>query len=148
MEGIGKMSEPILTFDGEFRFLSNFWPVMIVVAGISYRDVETAYQAAKATNPTDHRHVASSRSPGQAKRRGREIAVRGDWERVKVEVMTQLVVKKFKHAHLAALLKATGDREIQEGNTWRDRFWGISPPGSGLGENTLGKILMELRTHL
>ena len=36
------------TFDGEFRFLSNFWPSKVHYDGMEYRSVEHAYQAAKA----------------------------------------------------------------------------------------------------
>ena len=48
---------------------------------------------------------------------------------------------------LKALLLATGDAELQEGNTWNDTFWGVSSK-TGKGKNTLGKILMKVRGEL
>ena len=39
-------------------------------------------------------------------------------------------------------LEETRGSELIEGNTWGDRFWGVS---RGIGENHLGKILMEER---
>ena len=47
---------------------------------------------------------------------------------------------------LRSLLVATGDRELIEGNTWGDTFWGVDK-NTGQGENHLGRILMELRDH-
>jgi predicted NAD-dependent protein-ADP-ribosyltransferase YbiA (DUF1768 family) len=59
--------------------------------------------------------------------------------------MSQLLVRKFAHPELQELLLATGDQEIQEGNNWNDRFWGVC---DGEGENILGKLLMGLRRSL
>jgi hypothetical protein len=46
---------------------------------------------------------------------------------------------------LKQLLLATGDKELIEGNTWGDTFWGVC---NGIGQNHLGKILMAKRTEL
>lgn len=40
---------------------------------------------------------------------------------------------------------ATDDAELVEGNTWGDRYWGVV---DGVGENRLGKLLMERRAEL
>ena len=37
--------------------------------------------------------------------------------------------------------------EIIEGNYWHDTFWGVDEE-TGVGENNLGKILMEVRANL
>jgi predicted NAD-dependent protein-ADP-ribosyltransferase YbiA (DUF1768 family) len=63
--------------------------------------------------------------------------------------MTELVTAKFQqNPQLAASLIATGHRVLEEGNSWGDAFWGISPAGSGKGHNTLGQILMKVREQL
>lgn len=60
--------------------------------------------------------------------------------------MYSLVWKKFhNNPELKALLLATGDAQLEEGNAWGDVYWGISPVGSGQGENHLGRILMKVR---
>jgi len=46
---------------------------------------------------------------------------------------------------LAAKLIATGDEELVEGNTWGDTYWGVC---RGVGQNKLGKILMNVRQEL
>ena len=44
-----------------------------------------------------------------------------------------------------AKLLATGDAQLEEGNTWGDRIWGVY---QGQGDNRLGKILMKVREEL
>ena len=39
-------------------------------------------------------------------------------------------------------LIATGNAELIEGNWWKDTYWGVC---DGIGENKLGKILMQIR---
>ena len=46
---------------------------------------------------------------------------------------------------LGEKLKATGDGQIVEGNTWGDTFWGVC---GGRGQNWLGRLLMERRALL
>lgn len=59
--------------------------------------------------------------------------------------MWEILRAKFKqHPELAAMLIATGDAELVEGNTWGDTFWGRDL-ATGHGENHLGRLLMELR---
>lgn len=138
----------ITEFQGEFRFLSNFWPCEIEFEGMVFPTVEHAYQAAKTTNKSERKRIQSCRQPGQAKRLGKQFTLRPDWESIKITVMVILVAKKFQDPQLKALLLATGTQQIQEGNMWRDTFWGICPPGSGNGKNMLGKILMSVREDL
>lgn len=135
----------IESFQGKYRFLSNFWPCLVVLDGVRYPTVEHAYQAAKTLNILDRRYIAVLVSPGDAKRVGKKVVIRPDWESVKVGVMEDLVRQKFSHPHLAKLLSETGDAELIEGNTWGDRFWGVC---RGSGRNELGKILMRVRTEV
>ena len=138
----------IIEFQGEFRFLSNFWPAWIEFDGMMFPTVEHAYQAAKTTNMSERKRIQDCRRPGQAKRLGSQVTLRPDWEDIKLMVMTVLVAKKFQDPQLKALLLATDTQELQEDNMWRDTFWGICPPGSGQGKNMLGKILMSVREDL
>lgn len=137
---------PITEFQGEHRFLSNFWPAVVVHEGISYPSSEHAYQAAKTLDMAERRRIAAIRDPGDAKREGRKLALRPDWETAKFTVMEQCVRDKFtRHADLAEKLLATGHAELIEGNTWGDRVWGVY---QGQGENRLGKILMKMRAEI
>lgn len=131
-------------FTGEYLFLSNFWPVQIPYQGLLYPSTENAYQAAK-TLDQFQRYWFQSCTPGQAKRKGNAIALRADWEHVKLAVMEELLVIKFSDPWLHEQLMATGDHELVEGNTWGDTFWGVC---GGRGHNHLGKLLMKIRDTL
>lgn len=124
----------IEAFTGQYRFLSNFY---IEPDGTH---VEGEYQAQKSSPPN---FDLCRMFPGDAKRAGRKAALRPDWEQAKIKVMKLLVLTKFlDHPGLAARLRATGEAELVEGNYWGDTFWGRC---NGVGENWLGRILMEVR---
>lgn len=129
-------------FSGEYRFLSNFWSSPLMFKGITYATVEHMYQAAKTSSTEQRKAISECATPAQAKRMGRSVTMRADWDAIKVQVMTNLVQAKFRDTELLSLLLATGDMEIIEGNTWNDTFWGVC---RGRGENQLGKILMKVR---
>lgn len=138
----------IAEFQNEFRFLSNFHPCRIDWEGITYPSVEHAYQASKTLDQKERRQIANLSTPGKAKRAGQKLEIRPDWEEVKVPITESLVRQKFtRHSSLKRLLLATGNQEIQEGNTWNDTFWGVSLP-TGEGRNELGEILMRVRREL
>lgn len=143
------MSEMIREFQGEFRFLSNFWPARVHLDGIVYRSVEHAYQAAK-TQDEQLRAKIRNMSPGQAKRFARGFAARPDWSVLKLSVMLSLVREKFAcDLVLRAKLLETYRKKLQEGNLWHDRFWGICLcPQHGDGQNHLGRILEQVRAEL
>lgn len=137
--------EVIREFQGQFRFLSNFYPAEVELDEVTYPTVEHAYQAAKTRDLLLRRGIRNAQRPGLAKRWGRSIRPRSDWEEVKVGIMHQLVKQKFSREPLKSQLLATGDAELIEGNTWGDKFWGKF---CGEGENHLGRILMEVREEL
>ena len=133
-------------FSGDHDFMSNFHPSPFEVDGVLYPTVEHAFQAAKTFDATEKQSVAEAATPGSAKRKGRRVQLRPDWEQVKVGIMEDLVRLKFTaHPDLRAKLLATGDAELVEGNTWNDRFWGVC---RGQGRNELGQILMRVRAEL
>lgn len=140
----------IMSFDGPYRFLSNFWPASMRIHGIVFRTVEHAFQAAKSEDPADWKHVASLSTPGQAKRAGRKIVLRPGWDEMRELVMGALLRKKFAHGTLLAHdLVNTHMFHLVEGNTWGDTFWGVDLREPAFpGENTLGELLMAHRRWL
>jgi ribA/ribD-fused uncharacterized protein len=140
-------NDRIDSFRGEYEFLSNFYPVDVCFEGIVYRNAEAAFQAQKCTDP-ELRSSFAELTGGQAKRKGRRVPLRPDWETVKVDIMRRVVYAKFtRNPSLAQALLATGDRMLIEGNTWHDVFWGVDSR-TGRGQNHLGRILTELRALL
>lgn len=137
--------DPIASFTGPYRFLSNFYSCTIVLDCVIYSSVENAYQAAK-TLDEKARVPFMSCTAAQAKKLGRGIRLREDWEQVKVDIMRQLLLDKFRSDRCySAMLLSTAPRELIEGNYWGDHFWGVC---NGRGENMLGKLLMEIRDGL
>ena len=133
------------SFQGEYRFLSNFWYVSVLLDGVDYRSVEHAYMAAKTLDQSLRNQIRSFDKPGDVKRFCRTIKLRDDWEEVKFSIMLGLVRQKFSKEPLKSKLLEAGDAELIEGNTWGDVYWGVC---RGKGQNNLGKILMQVRSEL
>ena len=133
-------------FNGNWQFLSNFYPVNISMDGGWYKSVEHAYQAAKTTKLDERVAIMRAPNPASAKRLGQDVTLRSDWEQQKLGIMLMLLRQKFYTVpELAEQLLATEDAELVEGNTWGDRFWGVC---RGSGKNHLGKLLMQVRDEL
>lgn len=132
-------------FRGEYQWLSNFWPVEVVLDGEVYPSVEHAYQAAKTQDPIV-RHMIRTLSAAEARRFGRRVSLRPYWDRMKVSVMRDLLRQKFQHPELKKKLLATGDEILRNVNNWGDTFWGTDE--NGVGENWLGALLMQVRHEL
>lgn len=132
-------------FMGAYAYLSNFYEVPVWYKGIMFKNSEAAYQAQKMLNPDDKFNFKYL-SAKEAKKLGRKVELRPDWEDVKLKVMEEICLAKFtQNATLRNALILTGDAELIEGNTWGDKFWGCV---NGEGENNLGKILMKTREVL
>ena len=110
---------------------------------------EGAFQAAKTLNRDARIAMADIADPAGAKAAGKRIELRPDWIEVRDNIMYAVVTEKFRqNPDLLAKLIATGDAQLEEGNSWNDRYWGVCPVGSGNGENKLGLILMLVREKL
>lgn len=137
---------PILKFEKQNSFLSNFYFAPFVWQGEYWTTSEHAYQAAKCTNPEQRELIRNLAGPDAAKRAGRLVTCRPDWEDVKISLMLEIVRCKFEqNPEIKQQLLDTKYAHLEEGNWWKDRFWGVCPAGSGNGRNELGKILMFLR---
>lgn len=135
----------INSFRDQYFFLSNFYECNITFDGITYKNTEAAFQAQKCADKKD-REQFSELDPSKAKRLGRKVGLRKDWESVKIDLMAEIVRAKFaQNDDLKAMLLATGDEHLEEGNDWGDRIWGTV---NGAGANNLGKILMKIREEI
>jgi ribA/ribD-fused uncharacterized protein len=141
-----RITDPILSFSGSYRFLSNFWSCPIVYDGETYQSSEHAYMCQKTFDEEARLRIKSAPTPAKAKIAGRAAPLRSDWEEIKIQVMYEVLLAKFtQNEDLKALLLATDDRYLEEGNTWGDVIWGVC---NGKGRNLLGQILMLVRNHL
>lgn len=127
----------------DYAFLSNYYPCKIVdreYPGIIYNSVEAAFQAAKVKEEKVRREF-SSLEPNFAKKKGRKINFRPDWEQVKDSIMEYYCRQKFSNPELRAKLMNVTE-PIVEDNWWNDTYWGRC---NGIGENKLGQILTKIR---
>lgn len=138
------------SFDNDFAFLSNFYLHEIQEDGLAFPSNEHYFQAMKTLDRHDRLLIAAAPTPGQAKRFGRRVALRPDWENVKYDVMLQALRLKFADPGLKQKLLDTGDAELVEGNYWHDNVWGRCncPECGGQGKNHLGRLLMQVRSEL
>ena len=130
-------------FRGKYYFLSNFYEAPVTWNGLTYLNNEAAFQSAKTFLD---RECFTNLDPSSAKKLGRKVQLRSDWENVKDDVMYEICKAKFsQNTELKKRLLSTGNENLEEGNTWGDKIWGTV---HGIGENRLGKILMRLREEL
>jgi ribA/ribD-fused uncharacterized protein len=129
-------------FSGKYAFLSNFYEIPLVIYGLRFLNSEAAYQSQKCLNP-EHVKGFQNLTANSAKRKGRSVPIKPNWNQIKEEVMWEVLQAKFnQNSELIKLLLETRNEELIEGNTWGDTYWGVC---NGVGKNRLGVMLMYLR---
>jgi ribA/ribD-fused uncharacterized protein len=143
--------EIISSFDNDFSFLSNFYPIKIEYYGLIYPSSECAYQASKILTIEEKEPFTKLKS-NEAKKLGREIEesgrLRKDWRDVNLQIMKDILGIKFSIPLLKKMLLKTGDSMLIEGNYWHDNFWGncyCDKCTAINGLNHLGISLMKIR---
>lgn len=138
------MSNKIIDrFDSQYRFLSNFYEAPLLFRGLVFENAEAAFHSQKCPQRAKE---FQGLNPSQSKRLGRQVEMRPDWDKVRDQVMYEVVSEKFsQNSKIRERLIATGEAMLVEGNTWNDRYWGVC---NGIGQNKLGKILMRVRSEL
>lgn len=137
-------------FRGNKYFLSNMFPCKIEYEGYTYNCVESAFQAQKNSSHM-YKYGLTFMDGRQAKREGRKIELRPDWEEIKNNVMLNIVMAKFdQNKELKEKLLSIPDSELIEYNTWHDNYWGhCTCPRckNKIKHNTLGKILSFVKNE-
>lgn len=126
-------------------FLSNFYPSTVSFENELYPTVEHAYQASKSLNVETRSIIKKAKTPYEAKKLGKSLILREDWDEIKIEIMRILINEKFKNPFLRYMLSLTNGYTLINENKWNDRFWGVT---NGIGQNWLGKILEEVRSQI
>jgi ribA/ribD-fused uncharacterized protein len=151
----------IFRFVGKYRELSNFEPAVIEFGHMLFPTVEHAFVAAKSLDLKFRRVIAviPADKTGAARKLGRTVELRSDWEKVKLKIMEDLLMQKFDPKNILPVtqvnpnyevLKSTGNERLVEGNYWHDNFWGdcaCSDCKKIEGKNHLGLLLMKVREY-
>lgn len=140
----------ISRFREEYDWLSNFYSVPIFYKGTLYQSSEAAYMSQRNHSEEWKKFCADPFSKANLiKRQSKLIEDRPDWPQVKLQVMEEVLRIKFSVPYLREKLIATGNQNIQEGNDWKDQFWGIRfDMQPNYGENHLGRLIMKIRDEL
>jgi len=140
----------IMQFRGEYSWLSNFtrFETPVTLAFGEAPSVEHAYQAAKCLHLEDAVEVC--KHPAQGLKRFAKSKPQKQLDRVALRsIMRALLKYKFSVANpvLRDKLLATYPEYIEEGNCWGDTYWGVDIR-TGVGENNLGLMIMEIREEI
>lgn len=136
----------------KYSSFSNFYPCEIQYDGNAYTSSEAAWQSLK-TMDSETRKEFVDLSPASAKKRGRRVKLREDWEEVKYPLMIDVCYTKFsQNENIRQILLSTGDEILEEDTTgWHDNEWGncrCVACKNIEGKNLLGKALMVVRKEL
>ena len=138
----------------EYDFLSNFFLHPIIYKNKLWQTTEAAFQAMKTDNEDFQEQIRIAKHPAVAKKMGKCVPIRKDWEDVKESIMKEVCTVKFSEPKMAKALLDTGNAYLIEGTTWHDNLYGICVLKgcwrceSKIGKNILGKILMEIRKEI
>jgi ribA/ribD-fused uncharacterized protein len=130
-----------------YGWACNFFKANQYKNGFVYATNEHYYQSEKASKEELKVWIASCPSPFHAMRAGRALrASKGEtyknWDEIKYQVMLDgCRAKFFQNPNLASQLLDTGNKIIHEASPV-DMVWGV------LGQDLLGKVLMEIRSML
>lgn len=137
----------IKEFKNQYFFLSNFYECPVYYNKLVFCNAEAAFQAQKVIDEKEQ-YKFINLNASQARKLGKTIVLREDWEEVKDNIMYEIVKRKFTvNKELQQKLIDTKDEELVEGNWWHDTYWGVDSK-TGIGKNKLGKILMKVREEV
>ena len=154
--------ESVSPFRADSNPLSNFFRCMITIQGRDFRTSEHAYQYTKCMfldNTDLAEQVISAETPHDAKAVASRVNcdVRmAEWDKIRVDAMSKILKFKWNSSgRFRQTLMATSNMTIAEATS--DMFWGVgvapnlalhTNPKKFLGQNHLGKCLMELRAYV
>ncbi|MBX9910291.1 MAG: NADAR family protein [Beijerinckiaceae bacterium] len=138
--------------DKPYGPFSNLFRRPVEFEGETYPTSEHAYQAGKARKEAVRQWLMAAPSPALLAMAAHGLYywdVAPGWSRTKFDRMRRILHAKFtQHADFRELLLGTGQARLVEAATEDNavnRLWGEV---NGVGENMLGKMLMEIRSEL
>ena len=136
-------------FKDDLAFLSNMYPCNITATyrgkRYTFASAETLFQLMKSADGI-LREEYTAMDGYQAKRYGRSVRLKNDWNLIKFGIMKRTVQLKFaQNTHLAEKLLAVNPQLLVEHNDWGDKYWGVC---QGKGLNNLGRILQGVQQWL
>lgn len=138
--------------DRPYGVLSNLYRREITFESVAYPTAEHAYQAGKARKEAVRDWLLAAPSPSLLAMAAHGLYywdVAPGWSTKKFVRMRAVLLAKFsQHRDLRDILIGTGEARLVESatvDTAVNRLWGQV---NGIGQNMLGKLLMEVRAEL
>jgi len=145
---------------GSYGFLSNFYSCKFRVGEDEFNCSEQFFMKSKQEffdpeNKSLAEAIMSETDPKKIKEYGRRVRFFDEkkWIQVRYQVMVEALKHKFSQPELKLLLLKTRPKILVEASPY-DRIWGIGlnpteakkvSPDQWIGQNLLGKALMEIR---
>lgn len=133
---------------GSLGYLANYSNHGFLKNGIFYKTAEHYYQSEKFDDKKIKEKIIDASSPKEASNigRNRNYQRRENFKDIKLEVMYQAVLEKFRqNKDIRARLIETRNEPIKEMTT-KESFWGVGPNFDG--QNNSGKILEVVREKI
>lgn len=107
----------IKQFRGKYKFLSNFYLCNISYMNFVFGSSEHLFHAGKSLDMDYIRSLVNTEAPYDAKRLGRSVKLRPDWEEIKDNWMLFVQEMKYQqHPDLREKLINTYQHDLVEGN--------------------------------
>lgn len=150
----------MIAFYGKNSPYSNFYYTEFEYKGYKVTSSEQAFMLEKALmfDESMVRTILATTDPRAIKKLGRKVKNFDEkkWNKVRYDIMVDILLAKFSTEPLKAQLLSTGDELMVEASP-NDKIWGaglvigdarLNYPNYYPGQNLLGKALMEARTWL
>lgn len=150
----------MIKFYGKNSPYSNFYYVEFEYKGYKVTSSEQAFMLEKALmfDTSMVKPILATTDPRAIKRLGRKVRNFDEkkWNKVRYDIMVDILLAKFSTEPLKAQLLSTGDELMVEASP-NDKIWGaglvigdarLNYPNYYPGQNLLGKALMEAREWL
>lgn len=150
----------MIKFYGKNSPYSNFYYVEFEYKGYKVTSSEQAFMLEKALmfDTSMVKPILATTDPRAIKKLGRKVKNFDEkkWNKVRYDIMVDILLAKFSTEPLKAQLLSTGD-ELMVDASPNDKIWGaglvigdarLNYPNYYPGQNLLGKALMEARTWL
>ena len=150
----------MIAFYGKNSPYSNFHYVEFEYKGYKVTSSEQAFMLEKALmfDKSMVKPILATTDPRAIKRLGRKVRNFDEkkWNKVRYDIMVDILLAKFSNEPLKSQLLSTGDELMVEASP-NDKIWGaglaigdprLNYPNYYPGQNLLGKALMEARTWL
>lgn len=146
----------MIAFYGKNSPYSNFYYVEFEYKGYKVTSSEQAFMLEKALmfDESMVKAILATTDPRAIKKLGRKVRNFDEkkWNKVRYDIMVDILLAKFSTEPLKAQLLSTGDELMVEASP-NDKIWGAGLVIGDVrlnypGQNLLGKALMEVRTWL